>query len=141
MTSKALHTLLRLSLAFIWLWTGLVVLFLAPMADSLALIAPLGLPEWLATYLIQATAIFELFMGIAMIANWRVRIWAAVQIFLIVAFTLIITIFLPAQWLHPFGPISKNIPLLAATIVLYTWEKRREQREDNVYSFHSDLDA
>jgi hypothetical protein len=30
----------------------------------------------------------------------------------------VITIWLPQFWLHPFGPITKNIPLLASFYML-----------------------
>jgi hypothetical protein len=36
----------------------------------------------------------------------------------------IITIRLPEYWLHPYGPILKNLPMLAAIYLLYTLEKR-----------------
>ena len=39
--------------------------------------------------------------------------WAA-QLLLIGGYTLLITLFLPEYWLHPYGPISKNLPLMAA---------------------------
>jgi hypothetical protein len=48
--------------------------------------------------------------------------WA--QIALIVVYTLIITIRLPEFWLHPFGPMLKNLPLLAVLGLLLAFEKR-----------------
>ena len=46
------------------------------------------------------------------------------QIALVVAYTIIITIFLPEQWLHPFGPVVKNLPILAAMAWLRALEPR-----------------
>lgn len=138
MPRNYLHTLLRLSLAFIWLWTGVVVLLFVPIEESLALMAPIGLPEGISTFIIEGTAVFEIILGLLTASNWRVREWALVQMVLIAAFTIIVTIFLPGQWLHPFGPISKNIPLFIATTILYQWEVERNRQRRRLYSFYDD---
>ena len=36
---------------------------------------------------------------------------------------LIITIFLPEFWLHPYGPLTKNLPMLAAILLLHEFEE------------------
>jgi hypothetical protein len=47
-----------------------------------------------------------------------------VQAALIVAYTAIITVWLPEFWLHPYGPILKNLPVLACIVLLYRLERR-----------------
>jgi len=42
----------------------------------------------------------------------------AVQIILIILYTLFITIFIPHYWLEPFGSIVKNIPLFVSTLMM-----------------------
>ena len=37
-------------------------------------------------------------------------------------YSVIIAIFLPEFWLHPFGPLLKNVPLLAAIVMLHEFE-------------------
>jgi hypothetical protein len=37
-------------------------------------------------------------------------------------YTIIITFKLPEFWLHPYGPILKNLPMLAALYMLYVLE-------------------
>ena len=44
---------------------------------------------------------------------------------MIAVYTLIITVFLPEQWLHPYGPVVKNLPLLAAIVLLQQLERPR----------------
>jgi hypothetical protein len=46
----------------------------------------------------------------------------ALQLATMIAFTLIITAFLPETWLHPFGPVTKNVPLALATLVIMALE-------------------
>jgi hypothetical protein len=48
---------------------------------------------------------------------------------LIVVYTVIITIYLPEFWLHPYGPVLKNLPLLAAIGMLHKFEQPSERRE------------
>ena len=42
----------------------------------------------------------------------------------IAGFTLILTLFAPAWWLHPFGPLLKNLPVAALVLVVMAREGR-----------------
>jgi len=53
----------------------------------------------------------------------RRALWL-VQMAVIAGYTLIITVFLPEFWLHPYGPLLKNVPLLATLALLYVLERR-----------------
>jgi hypothetical protein len=46
----------------------------------------------------------------------------ALQLATMIAFTLIITVFMPEAWLHPFGQVTKNVPLALATLVMMALE-------------------
>jgi len=50
------------------------------------------------------------------------------QIALIVGYTAIITARLPEFWLHPYGPVLKNLPMLAALWLLLEFERPEEPR-------------
>lgn len=39
------------------------------------------------------------------------------------AFMGILTFSMPELWLHPFGPLTKNIPLIGATLVMMALEE------------------
>jgi hypothetical protein len=43
---------------------------------------------------------------------------------LVAAYTLIITFFMPEFWLEPFGPVLKNVPILAMLWLLHQLEER-----------------
>ena len=43
---------------------------------------------------------------------------------LILSYSVIIAWMLPEFWLHPFGPLLKNIPLLAAIALLHELDER-----------------
>jgi uncharacterized protein YbjT (DUF2867 family) len=112
---------LRVALALLWIWTGIVSLGLYPVADSLALLARVGLHGAPATVALYGAALLDFALGVLCLAapaRWRHRVWLA-QLVLVSVYTLLITIFLPEYWLHPYGPLSKNLPLLAAIALLW----------------------
>ena len=125
LTDRSLSRLLRLPLAFLWIWTGIVSLALYPMADSLALVAPLGLPEAMGRALILGGGGFDLLLGVLLVVGWRVPWVGAAQLALMAAYTGLVTLFMPELWLHPLGAISKNLPVAAATLVMMALESKR----------------
>jgi hypothetical protein len=42
---------------------------------------------------------------------------------LVTGYTLVMSICLPHFWLHPFGPLSKNLPLLALMFLMWRASK------------------
>jgi uncharacterized protein YbjT (DUF2867 family) len=119
-----LLVLLRASLAAVWITAGVVSLGFYPVADSLALLASTGLTGKAAYVALYGAALLDMILGVATLAMPRQRMLWLVQIALIVAYSAIITACLPEQWLHPYGPVVKNLPILAALVLLYTLEER-----------------
>ncbi len=112
--SRRAVVIVRLSLALVWIWTGVICLAVAPIAESEQLVARIGIQGAAARWIVWLTSAFEIVLGVAVASGrWPVVI-AWTQIVLIVGFTAIITAFMPEWWLHPFGPISKNMVLVAA---------------------------
>jgi hypothetical protein len=114
--------LLRMSIGLVWIATGIVSLGLYPVEQSYELLARVGLVGTAATVALYGAATLDLVFGIAVFALRRRRwLWRA-QMILIVAYSAIIAWALPELWLHPFGPLLKNIPLLAAIVLLHELE-------------------
>src|SRR3954469_8957043 len=103
--------LLRITIALVWIGAGIVSLGLYPVEQSLALLARTGLTGGLAYVALYGAALLDLVLGIATLLARARRLWL-VQFVLVLAYTVIITVALPEQWLHPFGPITKNLPFL-----------------------------
>ena len=119
-----LKPVLRWSIAFLWIFTGICSAFLYPMADSYALLAQTGITGPLAPLALHGAAALDILLGVALLARFKIRLMAFIQIALIATYTIIISLFLPELWLHPFGPISKNIPVLAAILVMLALEEK-----------------
>jgi uncharacterized protein YbjT (DUF2867 family) len=121
--------LLRLSLALVWIVTGLLSIGLYPVADSLALLARVGLHGLAAEVALYGAAALDLALGVATLAMRRHRRWLWwAQIGLMGGYMLIISLWLPEFWLHPFGPILKNLPMLGALAVLLALEPPARRR-------------
>jgi uncharacterized protein YbjT (DUF2867 family) len=113
---------LRISLALLWIATGLVSLGLYPVQGSLALLAEVGLGGTTALAALYLAALWDLLLGCALLARFRPVLVGALQLATMAGFILIITVFLPEAWLHPFGAITKNVPLAVATMVMMALE-------------------
>lgn len=113
--------LLRLSIAIVWIWTGIVSLGLYPREASLELLYRTGVPASVAPLLLYGAAGLDLAFGFATLFLRRRWLWLA-QLALILVYTVIITLELPEFWLHPYGPMLKNLPMLAALYMLYVFE-------------------
>lgn len=122
-----LMPLMRFALAFVWIWTGIVSFGLYPTESSYDLLARVGIPMSLAPLMLYGAATLDVLFGIATLAFPRRRLLYLLQIALIAGYTLIITIKLPEFWLHPYGPLSKNLPMLIGIVWLYALEQRSDE--------------
>lgn len=119
-----LQPLLRVSIAAVWLVAGVVSMGIYPVEESYTLLARVGITGNLAPITLYGAAAIDMAFGLGtLFLRRRKFLWIA-QAVLIVLYTLTITFFLPEFWLHPFGPLVKNLPILAAIWLMYELEKR-----------------
>ena len=108
----------RLSLAVIWLATGALSLGIYPQADSVLLLERVGLHGHTALIALYLATSMDVVLGLLTLFAPRKALWQF-QVALIVVYTLVISIGLPEFWLHPFGPILKNLPILVLLGLLH----------------------
>jgi hypothetical protein len=114
---------LRLSIAVVWIATAVVSAGLYPVEQSYALLAATGIPAALHPLMLYGAAGLDLAFGIGILVLRRRRwLWLA-QGALIAFYTVIIALKLPEFLLHPYGPLTKNLPMLAAIWLLYECEE------------------
>lgn len=109
-----LQPALLASLVLVWLVTGLVSLFWNRPAGY-ALLAGAGIHGALATGAIVAGGSADLALGLLLVSRRHRRLACLLQIGLMLAYLLIASVIVPATWLDPLGPLTKTLPLLAAT--------------------------
>jgi len=119
-----LRPVLRLSLAFLWLASGLVGL-LTPMGDAARWLVPAGIPASVIPSLVLAASVLDLLVGTALLVRWRVRLAGEVMLLMLLGYTVILGILVPALWLEPFGGLIKNVPLMIAVLVMLAMEDQR----------------
>lgn len=118
-------SILRASIATVWLISGVVSLGLWPIEDSLSLLARCGLSGNSAVLALYGASAMDIGLGVGTIAlrgRPLLRLYEA-QMLLIVAYSVLIGIFLPEFLVHPFAPVVKNLPILAA-LALLRWSER-----------------
>lgn len=116
--------LLRWSIATVWLVTAGVSVAAYPVPDSLALLQRAGVTGTWAVVMLYGAAALDLLLGLATLLWPRAWVWWG-QIVLIVFYTGIISWRLPEFWAHPYGPVLKNLPMLAGLTLLLMLEPRR----------------
>ena len=116
--------LLRWSLALTWLGSGLVGL-LQPAERLAAITAEMGLAAPLGHALGTLFSLADLVLALALVTRWRPGLVAAAQLLLVGSYTIGLGLLLPALWGEPFGPLLKNLPILAAILALGALEADR----------------
>ncbi len=117
MMDQAARQLLRGSVVWVWLSTAGISLW-ERHGQSAALLHSAGLqdPQWIAA-LIGAGASLDVVLGLAMwFRPGRASYLAALLAMLIM--TMVATLLLPGLWLHPLGPLTKNVPMVVVLALL-----------------------
>ena len=115
---------MRWAIAFMWVFAGVTSAFLYPVADSLSMLQQVGFNGRLAQTALYSAAVLDILLGIAVLLRYRPALTGLVQLAVIFSYTLLISLHLPEFWLHPFGPIVKNIPVAATILILMATERR-----------------
>ncbi len=117
---------MRAAIAAVWLATAVVSAGLFPVAESLQLLQRAGVPQALQAAALYGACALDAAFGVLTLAPLRARhlrwLWLA-QAGLMAGYTAIISWRLPEFWLHPYGPMTKNLPMLALLAWLYTTEE------------------
>jgi len=119
-----LLSVLRTSIVAVWLVTAIVSYGLYPVEASYELLARTGIPAALQPLMLYGAATFDLLLGLGILLLSRRRWLWLMQLGLIGFYTIVIAIKLPEFLLHPYGPLIKNLPMLAAIWLLYELEER-----------------
>ena len=111
----------RLSLSFLWFFTGITSVFFAK-DIGYEVLANGGIKGNLATLSIYSGSFLDIVISFWLLSGKYLRNCYLIQLIVIVLYTLLLTAIEPYFWIHPFGPLTKNIPLLVMIYYLYQRE-------------------
>ncbi len=120
-----LRPLLRLSIGFIWIFSGVISLIPWTLPISIDLMTKAQIPTSLQSLFLYLLSGIDIVLGLATLLNFRLLIIGSIECALIFVYTLFISFLLPEYWLHPFAPMAKNIPLFTAILIMMALESER----------------
>ena len=108
---------LHLSLVFVWLWTAVVSVWELKGQSRALLVASGVSDDRVANALVLAGAVLDAILGLWLLLR-PTRPAYLLALATMVVMTLVATVLSPSLWLHPLGPLSKNIPVAVGMWVL-----------------------
>jgi len=125
--NKQTQILANISLAFLWIFTGLTSTILNP-EFGYNILARTGLSIDYQTFLIWSGGVVDILIGIWLLTNQKIKLCYLAQMVTILVYTLLLTIIDISYWLHPFGPATKNLPILVLIYFLYQIEHSKDNQ-------------
>jgi len=121
---------LRLGLGFIWVYEGLVPKLLVPLTNfEKDIVAASGLvPNGVIEPFLHMLGILEILLGVLVLSGLWQRTSCVIQGCVVSSFTFVIPFASSAVLTHPFGLLSKNIPIIAAIVALWFLEHAEENK-------------
>jgi len=110
-------TCARYSLVFLWLFTAGVSLTWGRDLGYQVL-AGAGITGAMANLCVYGGALLDLFLGLWLLSGRQQKFCCQVQIAIIVIYTVLLTLIDSSYWLHPFGALTKNIPILCLLFII-----------------------
>ncbi|HSC76726.1 MAG TPA: DoxX-like family protein [Pseudomonadales bacterium] len=112
----------RLSLCFLWLFTALTSVLWGRNAGY-AVLAQHNIQGATADLCINAGGILDTIIGLWLLTACHLKWCYRFQILVVTVYSILLTIIDASYWLHPFGPITKNIPIVALLFILLQSDK------------------
>jgi hypothetical protein len=118
--SRRARRVLRWGMALIWITEGLLPKILFQQEVELAVVAGSGIVPFDAGTFLRALGVLQVATGIAtlVLRGPALRVLLVAELIGLVVLPLSVSIQIPLLWVHPFGPMLKNIPILAGTHIL-----------------------
>jgi len=118
---------LRLSLAFLWIYTAAISAWLPERSGVLELLARCGFAGTAGQAALAASCALNLSLGVLLLVRPSVLLYA-LQSGAVVGYTLTAAFNVPELTIDHCAPLIKNLPVLACVIVLWLAEAGRPRR-------------
>jgi len=115
---KNLMKAAKYSLAFLWIFTGITSIYFSP-EIGYEILASASITGLMADVSVYAGGALDIVIGLWLLSSIKIRLCCIIQVVIIVLYTMLLTFIDPSFWLHPFGPITKNIPIIVLIAYVY----------------------
>lgn len=120
-----LKPVLQISIAFIWIFSGVYSAFFLSYESIHSLLSPINIPLNFQPIVVYGASTIDILLGLCTLFGFQIKKVGILQCIFIMIYTLIITIKSPHLWLEPFLGVAKNIPLIVATLIMIVLESDR----------------
>ena len=117
LNQKKLIIFAKYSLAFLWVFTGLTSIYFSP-EIGYEILASANIKGSMADFSVYAGGALDIVLGLWLLTSVKTKLCCIVQIAVIALYTAILTFIDASFWLHPFGPITKNIPIIVLILLI-----------------------
>ncbi len=107
------------ALAFLWIFTGLTSIYFSP-EIGYEILASANITGSMADFSVYAGGALDIVLGLWLLTSVKTKLCCIVQVATIALYMLILTVVDASFWLHPLGPITKNIPIIVLIIFVYS---------------------
>jgi hypothetical protein len=107
----------KYSLAFLWIFTGLTSIYFSPEVGY-EILASASITGLMADLSVYAGGTLDILIGLWLLTSIGIRLCCIIQVVVIVLYTVLLTFIDMSFWLHPFGPITKNIPIVVLIFLI-----------------------
>lgn len=109
-SNDLLSTIALWTVSFVWIWSGISSLI--SWTESMQLMNNIGASYSLSVWGILLGSFVDIILGISLLIYKNKRLTINLQLITMFAYMLILSIFAPEFWLHPYGVLIKNFPLI-----------------------------
>jgi len=124
-SDEALTKTAKYSLSFLWIFTGLTSIFFKP-EIGYEILANAGITGAFANLAVVGGGALDIALGVWLLISFKTKCCCFMQLLLIATYTILLTIIDASFWLHPFGPLTKNIPIAVLIAIIVKNEKSTE---------------
>ena len=114
----------KLSLSFLWIFTGITSLYFSP-EIGYEILAGGGVTGFSANALLISVSVLDIILGIWVLTHINLKWCYIIQLATIILYSILLSFIAPDFWLHPFGPITKNLPIIALILFMLIAENKK----------------
>jgi len=107
------------SLVFLWIFTGVTSIYFSP-EIGYEILTSANITGSMADFSVYAGGALDIVLGLWLLTSIKTKVCCIMQVATIALYTLILTVIDASFWLHPFGPITKNFPIIVLIIFVYS---------------------